>query len=413
MTRRAVLLVLFLAPVVGAADWPGFRGPAGDGTCDDANVPLHWGEGENVLWKVPVPGRGHSSPVVSGERIFLTTCLTEVPDRVLLCYDRRNGKLLWQQTVLTAPIEVMHDNNTAASSTPVTDGQHVWVTFLDAPKMMAACFDFDGRLVWKKAVGDYEADHGFGSSPALFGDLLILNGDSDGDAFLTAFDKRTGAERWRTSRLNRTRSFSTPLFIDAAGRRQMVLTGSKSIASFDPATGRQLWAADSATAKFVAMPAFADGVIFATGTSPNHTVVGIRPEGTGNVTETHVLWTDNRGAAYVPSPVAFGSCVFLVSDAGIATCFEARTGRRLWTERLGSLHRASPLRIGEHIFCLSAEGIMFVLKASTRFEVVARNRLDGECHATPAVADGRLFLRTTEHLYCIGRPDQRTETDRR
>jgi outer membrane protein assembly factor BamB len=413
MKRRGVVLAtLYFVPILGAADWPAFRGPAGNGTSDDANVPLRWSETDNVCWKVPVPGRGHSSPIIWGDRIFLNTCLTETQERVLHCFDRRDGRLVWQRKVVTAPIEQMHDNNTAASSTPVADGQHVWVTFLDAPKVIVACFDIDGQLAWKRAVGGYEAEHGFASSPVLHGDLLIVNGDSDGDAFLTALDKRTGAERWRVVRPNRTRSFSTPIFIDAAGRRQMVLSGSKSIASYDPASGRQYWVVDSTTDKFVATPAYADGIVFATGTSPNQNVVGIRPDGTGNVTATHVAWNDHRGAAYVPSPVAFDKCVFLVSDTGVANCFEARTGRPVWTERLGSLHRASPLLINNHIYCLANDGVMFVLKASTQFEVVSRNRLDGECHATPAIADGQLFVRTTENLYCIGRSDRRGEPER-
>jgi outer membrane protein assembly factor BamB len=394
------LAALLLTGPAAAGDWPGWRGPYGDGTCDDPAVPLRWSETENVGWKVPVPGNGHSSPIVWGERVFLTTAVDT--DRVLLCVDRRDGRTLWKRTVLTAPIEKMHANNSPASATPVTDGQHVWVTFLDAPNMVAACFTVDGDLVWKKAVGEYLSQHGFCSSPVLYKDLLILNGDSDGDAFLAALEPRTGRERWRTARPNRTRSFSTPLVIDVHGRPQMVLSGSKSIAAFDPATGEPLWVVDSPTDKFVATVACADGVVLATGTSPAHTLVGIRPDGRGNVTKTHVLWGDLKGAAYVPSPVAIGRHFFLVSDAGIASCIEARTGKKLWTERLGARHKASPLVIGKYVYSLADDGQMFVLKADTRFEVVSRNRIDGNCHATPAVSRGQLFIRTTEYLYCIG-----------
>ena len=177
---------------------------------------------------------------------------------------------------------------------------------------------------------------------------MILNGDSDGDAFLAGLDKKTGETVWKTPRPNRVRSFSTPLFIEVNERPQMVLAGSKSVAGFDPHTGKQLWVADSPTDKFVATVAYADGVIFATGTSPNHTLVGIRPDGTGNVTKSHVLWTDTRGAAYVPSPLGFGKHVFVLSDAGIGTLLEAKTGKRVWSERLGGrLHHASPLLIND------------------------------------------------------------------
>jgi outer membrane protein assembly factor BamB len=183
----------------------------------------------------------------------------------------------------------------------------------------------------------------------------------------------------------------------------MVLAGSKSITGFDPSSGKQLWVVDSPTDKFVATVAFADGVVFATGTSPNHTLVGIDPTGSGNVTKTHVLWPDSKGAAYVPSPVAFGKHVFLVSDTGIASLIEAKTGKKVWSERLGSrLHRASPLLINDLLYCLADDGTMFVLKFSGMFSVVARNAIGEECHATPAVSRGRLFVRTTEHLWCIG-----------
>ena len=192
----------------------------------------------------------------------------------------------------------------------------------------------------------------------------------------------------------------------------MVLAGSKSVAAFDPRTGKQLWVADSATDKFVATVAFADGVIFATGTSPNETLVGVRPTGAGNVTRTHVLWSGKRGAAYVPSPLGFGKRFFVLSDTGIATLLEAATGKPIWSERLGSrLHHSSPLLVNNLIYCLSDNGTTYVLKSDDEFEVVAKNALGEECHATPAVSDGQLFIRSTTSLWCIG--GKRVEGGRR
>jgi outer membrane protein assembly factor BamB len=411
---RAAALALLLTPVLSAADWPAFRGPNGDGVVADPGVPKTWSATENVVWKVPVPGIGHSSPIVSNGRVFLTTFLPEGGERVLLCLDRKDGKELWRKTVLSAPPEKMHKNNTPASATPAADGAHVFVTFQNAEKIAAACYDFAGTRKWLKEFDGFASQHGFCGSPTLFDRLMILNGDSDGDAFLAGLDKKTGETVWKTPRPNRVRSFSTPLFIKVGDRPQMVLAGSKSVAGFDPITGKQVWVADSQTDKFVATVAFADGVVFATGTSPNRTLVGIRPDGTGNVTESHVLWADTRGASYVPSPVAVGKRVFVLTDAGIGTLLEAKTGKRIWSERLGSrLHHASPLLINDLIHCLADDGRMFVLKSGTEFELVATNAIGEECHATPAVADGQLLIRSTRHVWCIGKrgPEARAGSD--
>jgi outer membrane protein assembly factor BamB len=402
MSRLFVLAALLLATAATAADWPVWRGPKGDGVVTDPGVPLTWTATENVLWNVPVPGVGHSSPVVSAGRVFLTSCVDQ--DRVLLCFDRDTGKLLWQKAVLAAAVEPLHKNNTPASATPAADGSHVWVTFLDGEKVTIACHDFAGNRVWLRAFDGFASPHGFCGTPVLFEDLVVLNGDSDGDAFLAGLDRKTGETRWRTPRPNRTRSFSTPLLVEDHGTPQMVLAGSKSVAGFDPRTGKRLWVADSPTDKFVATVAFADGVICATGTSPNSTVVGIRPDGTGNVTRSHVLWSAARGAAYVPSPLGFGKHFFVVSDSGIATLIEARTGKVVWSERLGSRrHHASPLLVNGLIYCLADDGVTFVLRPGETFEVVARNPIGEECHATPAVSDGRLFIRSAAHLWCVGR----------
>jgi outer membrane protein assembly factor BamB len=398
-----LLAILLLPATLAAGDWPAFRGPNGDGVVNDPAVPKTWSATENVVWKVPVAGLGHSSPVVSAGRVFLTAFVAESGDRLLLCFDRKDGKELWRKTVLTAAPEKMHKNNTPASATPVADGNHVFVTFQNADKITSACYDFAGNRVWVKDFPGFESPHGFCGSPTLFDRLMILNGDSDGDAFLAGLDKKTGEVVWKTPRPNRVRSFSTPLVVPISGKPQLILAGSKSVAGFDPHTGKQVWVADSPTDKFVATVAYADGVIFATGTSPTHTLAGIRPDGTGNVTKSHVLWTDTRGASYVPSPVAVGKNVFVLSDAGVGTMLAAKTGKRLWSERLGSrLHHASPLLVNGLLYCLADDGRTFVLKAGSEFEVVATNALDEECHATPAVSDGQLFVRSTRHLWCLG-----------
>ena len=402
MRLLAAVLTLALALPLSSADWPRFRGPNGDGVVTDPAVPTTWSATENVRWKVPVPGTGHSSPVVSNGRVFLTSYLPDTNDRVLLCFDRAGGKRLWQKVVVTAPAEKMHKNNTPASATPVADGSRVWSAFLDGDAIAVACHDFAGEVVWKKSFPGFTSHHGFCGTPVLFENTLIVNGDSDGDAFVAALDSKTGETVWRTPRPNRTRSFSVPVFVPVNGKTQMVLAGSKSIAGFDPHTGKQLWVADSPTDKFVASAAHLDGLVFATGTSPNNSLAAIDPTGSGNVTKTHVRWSDPKIAAYVPSPLAFGGRLFVLSDSGIATLFEAKTGKKVWSERLGSrLHHASPLLINGLIYCLADDGTTFVLKAGDEFEVVAKNALKEACHATPAVSGGGLFVRSEGHLWCV------------
>jgi outer membrane protein assembly factor BamB len=397
------VIVLLLAPAVQAEEWPGWRGTRGDGTSTETNLPVRWSKSENIAWKTDIPGKGHSSPVVWGDRVFLTTCIEEEQKRVLLCLDRRDGKLLWQRVVLTAPLEKKHHLNSYASATPATDGKHVWVSFLAYPKMEVACYDMEGNKVWQVSPGDFHSVHGFCSPPILYKELVILNGDQDAEAWLVALDQATGKERWRTDRPNRTRSYCPPLIVDAAGRMQLVLSGSKCVASYDPDTGKQLWIIDGPTEQFVASLVYTDGLLFLTAGFPEHHIIAIRPDGSGNVTKTAIVWRDTRGASYVPSPIAHGDFFFVVSDEGMASCLEARTGKRLWMERLGHHHSASPVSVEDYLYFPADDGVTWVLKAGPKFEVVAQNDLGEECYSSPAVSHGQIFLRTVHHLWCIGR----------
>jgi outer membrane protein assembly factor BamB len=408
--RTAALLALLLvsaglAPAARAEDWPAWRGPRGDGTSRETDLPTKWSDAENVAWKAPVPGTGHSSPVVLGDRVFLTSALEDKRTRVLICLDRRDGKRLWETTVLSAPLEGKHQLNSYASSTPATDGKHLFVSFLEQPKIQLVCYDLDGKEVWRKSPGTFSSIHGFCSSPLLYKDLVILNCDQDADAWIVAYDKATGAERWRTDRPNKTRSYCTPLVIEAAGKTQMVLTGSKSVASYDPDTGKQHWVIDGPTEQFVAGVAYAQGVVFATGGYPELHVLGIDPSGSGNVTKTHVRWRDHRRASYVPSPVAHDRWFFLVSDKGFGTCFDATTGEVKWKERLGPGHSASAVCGGGHVYFVSDEGDSYVVRAGPEYELVSQNTLGEPAFATPAISRGQIFIRTTGHLWCIGKPD--------
>jgi outer membrane protein assembly factor BamB len=398
------VFVLFPALARGE-EWPGWRGPRGDGSSREKKLPVHWNEKENICWKTPLPGIGHSSPAIFGERVFLTTCRLEEQERVLLCLDRKSGKILWERVVVTAPLERKHNLNSFASSTPATDGKHVWITFLQFPDMIAACYDVDGNLVWKKSPGKFHSVHGFCSSPVLYKDMVIINGDQDAVAYIVALDRNTGEERWRADRPKRTRSYCVPIIVDAAGKKQLVLSGSRCVTSYDPDTGKLHWIIDGPTEQYVASLVYGQGLLFLTTGFPEYHNMAIRPDGTGDITHTHIAWHEARvparKASYVPSPIAFDKWFYVISDQGWLSCFEATTGKRLWLKQLGRHHSGSPVLADGRIYMTDDDGVTYVLKAGPDFEVIARNPLGDECYSSPAISRGQIFIRTNHHLYCI------------
>ncbi len=414
MSRLAFCLLLLSSTPLPAENWPCWRGPRGDGTSLDTRVPLTWSKTDNVRWKVPVPGSGYSSPVVHGDRLFLTTCVEKhgkKGDRVLLCLDRNTGKTLWSRTVLTAPLEQKHGLNSYASGTPATDGEHVYAAFLAYPHMQVACYTNEGKKLWQVSPGTLLSKHGFCSSPVLHKDLVILNGDQDAQGYLVALDKHTGQEKWRADRPNKTRSYCTPLLIPDPkhkGRTQLVMSGSKCVAGYDADTGKLRWIHDGPTEQYVASLVYHQGVLFLTTGFPEYHLMGLYPDGEGNITGTkHVAWhiphRDNgsRGASYVPSPLAHDGHFFVVSDAGYLGCIEAKTGKRLYLKKLGRRHSASPVLVRGQMIIPDDDGKVWVVKASPKFEVVRTIPMGKEVFASPAVSRGQLFLRTVDELYCI------------
>jgi outer membrane protein assembly factor BamB len=393
-----------LPPASFSADWPGWRGPRGDGSTEETAFPLRWSATENVKWKAPIPGTGHSSPIVSRGRVFVTTCIESEKKRVLLCLDRADGRVMWERVLLVAPLEKKHKLNSYASSTPAADGGRVYVTFYDEPRMRVYCYDFAGNKLWEKSPGEFHSVHGFCSSPVLYKDLVIVNGDQDAEAFIVALDKKTGEERWRIDRPNRLRSYCPPVVGEVAGKPQMVLTGSKCVASYDPDTGKQLWIVDGPTEQFVSSVVFHRGIVFLTAGFPERWVMAIDPTGRGNVTKTHVLWSKKNDGGYVPSPVAYDGHFYLVTDEGMASCWDAKTGKPAWHERLGGHHSGSGVVAGGHVYFTDDNGVTFVLKASPEFEPVARNPIGEHCYSSPAFSDGEIFLRGERHLFCVGGP---------
>ena len=417
---RLVVLFFFVAGLIRAENWPGWRGPSGDGVSAGKGIPTKWSSTENIAWKITVPGEGHSSPIVWGDKVFLTSSLTEKNKRILLCIDRLSGQTVWQRDVVQSPPETIHRLNSRASGTPATDGKQVYVTFMRAEgdeviapnvgserlitpgKIIVAAYDLDGNEKWKTNVGDFVSAHGFNTCPVLFEDLLILNGDHDGDAYLVALDRQSGRQRWRTRRENKTRSYVTPIIREIDGITQMILSGSLCIASYDPRNGKRHWIVDGPTEQFVASMVYDGKYVFATGGYPERHTLAIRPGGKGNVTDTHIAWRTTRGAAYVPSPIISGRYLLMVADSGIASCFEARTGKRHWMERLPGGHSPSPVSADGLVYFVSDRGVTTIIRPSETFAVIAKNELGEPVSASPAISQGQIFLRTHQHLYCIG-----------
>jgi len=389
-----------------AENWPCWRGPRGDGSSVEAGLPTQWDgpSGRNIAWKVPIPGTGHASPVVWGDRIFLVSALEDRQERTLLCLDRASGRTLWRRVVLETPLEPKHKLNSYASSTPATDGQMVYVTFLDRDSMFAAAYDFDGNRCWAVRPGVFSSRHGYCSSVVLFEDLMIINGDHDGDAYLVALDRKSGQPVWKVPRENKTRSYCTPIIRQIDGRTQMILSGSLCVASYDPHDGSRHWIIDGPTEQYVASLVYNGRLLFMTAGFPEHHIMAIRPDGHGNVTDTHVAWHTQKGCSYVPSPIASadGKYFLVVSDEGIASLFEASTGQRHWMERIGPHYSASLVGVDGLVHFLSDEGVTTIVRPGPVFDVVAENQLGEQCRASPAISQGRIYIRSKEHLFAIG-----------
>lgn len=429
MISRALLLLLAFGPLVHAENWPQWRGPRLDGTSHDSGFPVS-AEG-NVTWRLELPGGGHASPIVWEDRLFTVAALPESEERVLLCADRSSGKLLWQSVVLKAPAERTHKLNSLASSTPATDGRRVFTAFLDntptdatrkadegraiakgeVPKgtVVISAHDFDGKPLWQARPGLFSSKHGFCSSPVLFEDKVIVNCDHDGDGYIVALSQADGRELWRIDRPNKTRSYCVPLIRDIGGRMQMVLSGTMCVTSYDPRTGKLLWIIDGPTEQFVASLVFSDqtGLLYMTGGFPEHHLLAIQPDGNGNVTGSHVVWRTNKGVAYVPSPIIEGGRLLIVSDSGVAHCFDAKSGEIEWAERLRE-HHASLTSAEGRVYFVNDSGVLRTVRPDRSYKLVAESELKEKVFASPALSEGQLFIRTDKALVCLGKRGAKT-----
>lgn len=392
-----------------ATDWPGWRGPNRDNKAAASAKPVtEWGENKNVRWKTPVPGRGHSTPVVIGDRIYLTTAEMEKQTQSLISFDRKTGKVIWQKVIHKGNLpRDSHRENSRASSTPSWDGKHLLTTFENDGQIKVSAVTPDGNVVWAKAVGPYDSKRpfGYGATPVLHNGLLIVPVETTDDGFIVALESKGGKERWRTSRTG-YENWATPVVAKVAGKEQLLISGLGKITSFDPSSGKQFWDAPLEPLATCGTVVWTDDMVFASGGYPSNQTAGIMADGSGKV-----VWK-NRERSYEQSLLSHDGLIYAVTDKGVAFCWDAKTGKEKWEERVGRGGvMASPLLVGDLIYATIKNGSTVIYKANgDRFEKVAENKLGTDTYATPVAVDDELFMRVgfskqgdrREYLYCLG-----------
>ena len=406
--RKLATLLFLIATIssfnfVQAQNWPSWRGPAGDGTSKETNLPTQWDGTTNVLWKTPVPGIGYSSPIVWEDKLFTLTALPETQEKMLLCYNSKNGELLWQKTVIKGTFEAKHNDNSHASGTPATDGKLIYVALLDGQEVVIAAYDFAGKQIWLQRPGTFSSPHGFSCSPALYKDKVVLNCNSKGDSFVAALSREDGHILWKIPQDKPAHSFSTPIFREMAGKMQMILGGNKEISSYNPEDGSRYWFVQGPSEDFCSSPVYNEksGLVLMSSAWPVRNLLAIKPDGQGDVTTTHVVWQSTKGAFYVPSPVCTEDYLFSTMTNGQVHCIEASTGTIKWIEPLGKQY-ASPVLAGGLVYMPNDEGVVTVIEAGSEFKPLAKNAIGEKMFASPAISNGKIFLRGVKNLYCIG-----------
>lgn len=405
-----------VAECLWSAEWPQFRGPQGNGHASARDLPLAWDETSGVVWKTAIPGKGWSSPVLSAGRVYLTTAVPLGEDESgelslrALCVDAATGRILWDEEVFHQPAGApkIHSKNSHASPTPLVHANRLFVHF---GHQGTACLDLAGRVLWRATSHRYEPVHGNGGSPVLVDGLLIFSCDGAENPFVIALDAATGQTRWqffRTSEADNKFSFSTPAVIDVRGQKQLITPGSGVVNALDPATGREIWRVRYGQGySVIPKPLYAHGLVFVATGYNTPTVMAIRPEGEGDLTETQVVWTYRKAAPHTPSLLVIDDLLYMVSDKGIATCLEARTGREVWQERLAGNYSASPLYADGKIFLQSEEGPAIILQPGRVFQKLAQTGFSERTLASYAVDDEALLIRTQQHLYRVAAASRR------
>jgi outer membrane protein assembly factor BamB len=419
---------------VSAANWPGWRGPDGNGVAAEKDLPFHWSTNENVSWRVPLPDRGNSTPIVWGRRVFITQAISVESRRTVMCFDRRNGELHWQSGVTWRENEPSADDNPPCTPSPVTDGRRVIAWFGSAG---VYCYDFEGRELWHRDLGRQTHQWGYAASLALYHGLCFLNFGPGDRSFVIALNTLTGRTVWEfeipviASTINRQElggpdpsvgaaasvklseiagSWATPLIVPATGHDELVVTLPLRLMAFAPRTGEQLWICDGPNIGAYSSPFHGEGFVGYAGSGFRNNLMAVRPGGHGDVTGTNRLWLQPlaNSQTHLGAGVIFRGHIYLVNTAGIAECFELKSGKTIWTERLpgtGALGASwsSPVLAGDSLYVPNRSADVFILKAAPRFELLAVNSIsDGPMNSSLAVSAGAIFIRTDKNLWCIG-----------
>ena len=393
--------LLLLLLILNLSDWPQFRGPTGQGHSDEQGLPLTWSETTNVRWKVAIPGRGWSSPVVQGDRIWLTSATDEGKSLRALSIDRNSGAILQNIEVvrLKSP-KLTNSKNSFASPTPVVDGERVYVHF---GAYGTACLTQSGEIVWKTRLEYDNGQHGTGGSPIVYEDLLIISCDGNDVQFVVALDKLTGKVKWKKSREG-YQAYSTPLVVSLPGGDQVISPGAFRAVAYEPRSGKELWQVRYGEGfSNVPRPVYGEGLVFICTGFQQPSMLAVRLDGKGDVTNSKVEWKLDRGVPLTPSPLLVGNELYMVSDNGIATCVDAKTGKEYWRARVGGNHSASPIYADGRIYFLSEEGESVVIAPGQQLKHLATNQLDGRTLASMAVSGGSIFIRSETHLYRISK----------
>src|SRR5262245_6197354 len=419
-TQICLGMILLVAGGIQAGNWPAWHGPKGSGVTPETRLPARWNASENVRWKVPLPDRGNSSPIVWRDRIFVTQAIEKENRLTVMCLNRADGKLLWQSGTTYSEKDPTHETNPYGSASPVTDGERVIAWFGSAGVF---CYDINGKEIWRRDLGKQNHQWGYAASPIIHGDLCVLNFGPGDRTFLIALDKRTGKTGWKVDvpqvqpatrtdgfagqRNGVVGSWSTPITIDVEGREELIVSFPEQVRAFDPKTGKELWVCDGLNPLIYSSPIYGDGVVVAMGGFLG-TLVAVKPGGNGNVTATHRLWKRERNKNQLGTGVIHQGHFYVLDTPGIAECIELTTGKLVWEKRVNGAGPkneswSSMILSGDKIYILNQSGDTIILRASPQFELVGVNSIGNELtNATLAVSNGEFFIRTHQNLWCIG-----------
>jgi outer membrane protein assembly factor BamB len=395
--------LLSLASLARAGDWPGWRGPTADGHASSSQtVPIQWSETERVRWKTPLRGRGHSSPTLVGDRIYLTTATAD--EQAVICLDRASGRVLWDAVVHRGQVDAgNHRLSNPAAGSVAWDGERLFVNFPNGKGIQTSALTPAGKLLWQTRVADFVMHQGFGSSPVVHGALVLVSADNRGGGKVLALDRATGKTVWSQDR-PKIANYTSPAVLQAAGKSQVVLGGCNLISAFDPNSGRKLWEIEGATEECVTT-AVTDGQrVFVSGGYPRNNVTAVEADGSGRI-----AWQNNT-RVYVPSMLVRNGHLYAVLDAGQIVCWRADTGAELWREKVDRDFYGSPVMLGDRVYVTNLRGVTFVVEVSPAgAKVLAQNKVGDEALASPAIAGGRVYLRAAkmtperqDYLWCIG-----------